>query len=206
MSIQHHNPDPLKSVTALNISQAVSLFTLVCVAMMFSVSAAAEENLVTGDITEDKSVSTYIKSEESLLKDEIGLSENNGNVSIIRQIGDGNNSIINQNRTIQGSANYASIDQSGDFNKAYINQEGSQNIGLIYQDGNRHEANITQTGNQFESQVSQYGLDGEVNISQSGSGYRSVIVEQQSYSGNAKPVTIDTYWVALSFSVNNQSK
>jgi minor curlin subunit len=193
MSIQKHSPNTLKNVDTLKVSQTVSAFALGCVAIMFTASATAQENVVTGTVTEEKSAYTYIKSEESLLKDEISLSENSGNVAIISQIGDGNRNIINQNTTIQGSANFASIDQVGNFNEANINQEGSLNIGIIDQDGNRHEANITQTGNNFESEITQTGFDGKVNISQSGSGYRSISIEQQSYSGNAKPVTIDTY-------------
>ncbi|WP_159437918.1 hypothetical protein [Vreelandella massiliensis] len=193
MSIQQHDPNTLHSVNTSKLSQAVSAFTLGCAATVFSLSVAAQENLESAPGVNDQTAYSYInKSEESLLSNEINIKDNSGNIALISQIGDGNRNTINQNRISQGSANYASIDQYGNFNEATINQEGSQNIGLIYQEGNRHEANITQTGNQFESQVTQYGLEGEVNISQSGSDYRSISVEQQSYSGNAQAVTIDT--------------
>lgn len=193
MSIQQHDPSTLHSVNTSKLSQAVSAFTLGCVATVFSLTAAAEENQINALDVSEKTAYTHVQeSEESLLANEINVPDNSGNIALISQIGDGNRNTINQNRISQGSANYASIDQYGNFNEATINQEGSQNIGLIYQEGNRHEANITQTGNQFESQVTQYGLEGEVNISQSGSGYRSISVEQQSYSGNAQAVTIDT--------------
>ncbi|MDR5898891.1 hypothetical protein QC823_07800 [Halomonas vilamensis] len=192
MNIQPHGPNALRSANTLKALPAVSLFTLGCVAIMFSASTMADDNTTDTSPGNESAYAHINKSEESLLNDDVKLSKNSGNVALISQIGDGNRNIINQNRITKGSANFASIDQDGNSNNATINQEGSQNTGLIYQEGNRLEANITQTGDQFESQVYQYGFEAKVNISQSGSGYRSINVEQQSYSGNASPVTIDT--------------
>ena len=202
MKIYQQRSSALPSINIPMITRKVSLLSLGVVAAVFSISSLAQDDQIINPSVNEKTAYTHInKSENSLLNSDIKTPASSGNMSLIKQIGDRNTSTVNQNRIIQGNANFSSIYQSGNLNNASINQEGSQNIGLIYQDGNRLEANITQIGNQFEAQVTQYGLDANVNISQSGSGYRSINVEQQSYSGNASPVTIDTYWATQVASV-----
>ncbi len=87
-------------------------------------------------------------------------------------------------------------------------QSNGNNTGIIWQVGDDNTASINQQGNSssFKADIYQNGFKGDVSISQSGSGLRGVSVQQQNLSGNARPVTIDTYWVASCFSVNNQSK
>lgn len=178
----------------LNSKQAFSAFTLGWLVMAFSVSVSAEENDINSPQV-DRQTAQMVITENELQLDaqEQAFAQSRANVALIRQIGDGNSTVINQNRNSKGMANLASIYQNGSFNEATINQEGSNNTGVIHQKGNSHEANITQNGNQLESQINQNGLNSNVTISHSGSGYHSISVEQQAYSGNARPVTVETY-------------
>lgn len=166
-------------------TQASLLSALAPVAMAFSVSVAAQVN--------NEQAQTYITENEIRLDSfEEAFSQSQANVALIRQIGDNNTNVINQNRNNQGSANLASIYQYGSNNDATITQEGTNNTGLIHQNGSHHEASITQNGNQLESQINQSGLNSNVTISHSGSGYHDIIVEQQAFSGNARSVTVET--------------
>ncbi len=192
MYIKQHCPSALKRANASKVTQAISLCTLGWLAMAFSLSVSAEEQSLISPGVDDKSAQTFITETEVSLINEVQFSDNRANVALIKQIGDGNTSVINQNRNTVGRANMASIHQNGNFNEATITQEGSNNIGLVNQQGNRLEANITQHGNQFESQVNQYGLEGKVKVSQSGSGYRTLTVEQMSSSGAGATATVVT--------------
>lgn len=118
------------------------------------------------------------------------------NVSIIEQRGNQNQASTFQSRsTSYQSANFSHIYQRGNNNHANITQNNGNNIGVIWQVGNNHNANISQQGNSlsFRADIYQLGFSGDVSISQSGSGQRGVSVQQQNYSGSARPVTIDTY-------------
>ena len=158
------------------------------------VSATAQENPFNSTQVDRQTAQTIITENELQLDDqEQAFAQSRANVALIRQIGDGNSSTINQNRNSQGRANLASIYQNGNFNEAMINQEGSNNTGFIHQNGSQHEASITQNGNQLESQINQSGLNSNVTISHSGSGYQGISVEQQAFSGNARSVTVETY-------------
>ncbi|MCD1585954.1 hypothetical protein KV699_24875 [Vreelandella titanicae] len=117
------------------------------------------------------------------------------NVSIISQNGNDNQASVIQSRSASYQmGNIAYIYQDGYNNQASISQNNGANIGLIKQVGSNHTANISQTGGQFEikAQVTQFGRNSDIALSQSGSGLRSISVEQQNYSGYARPVTIDT--------------
>lgn len=117
------------------------------------------------------------------------------NVSIISQSGNDNQASVTQSRSASYQmGNIAYIYQDGYNNQASISQNNGANIGLVKQIGSNHIANISQTGGQFEikAQVNQFGRNSDIALSQSGSGLRSISVEQQNYSGNARPVTIDT--------------
>jgi minor curlin subunit len=178
----------------LNSKQAFSAFTLGWLVMAFSVSVSAEENDVNSPQV-DRQTAQMVITENELQLDaqEQAFAQSRANVALIRQMGDRNSTVINQNRNSRGMANLASIHQNGNFNDATINQEGSNNIGLVQQIGNRLEASITQNGNQYEAQVNQYGLEGKVNVSQSGSGYRTLTVEQLSSSGAGATAAIVTH-------------
>tara|TARA_R110001599_G_scaffold249989_2_gene449865 strand:+ start:3246 stop:3830 length:585 start_codon:yes stop_codon:yes gene_type:complete len=176
------------------VTKALSLLSIAWLAMAFSVAATAQENPFNSPQVDKQTAQTIITENELQLDaQEQAFSQSRANVALIRQIGDGNNSTINQNHNNQDRANLASIYQKGNFNEATINQEGSSNTGLIHQHGSHHEASITQRGNQLESQINQSGLNSNVTISNSGSGYQGISVEQQAFSGNARPVTVETY-------------
>ncbi|MWJ29204.1 hypothetical protein GPM19_13545 [Halomonas sp. ZH2S] len=189
---KQHCPGASQRTNASKVTQAISLCTLGWVVMAFSLSASAEKQTLMSSGVDDKTAQTFITESEVSLPSEIRFSDSRANVALIKQIGDGNTNVINQNRNSVGRANMASIYQRGNANEATITQEGSNNIGLVNQQGNRLEANITQNGNQFESQVQQSGLGGKVNVSQSGSGYRTLTVEQLSPSGAGATATIVT--------------
>jgi minor curlin subunit len=125
--------------------------------------------------------------------DQAGLKSN---VSIIRQQGNNNKASIAQSRSLSYQlANFAYINQLGNGNQANIVQSNGNNVGIIGQIGDDNTASINQQGNNisFNADIYQSGFKGDVSISQSGSGLRGVSVQQQNYSGNARPVTIDTY-------------
>ncbi|WP_083007804.1 hypothetical protein [Halomonas sp. GT] len=120
----------------------------------------------------------------------------NSNSSIIRQQGNNNNASVAQSRSLSYQlSNFAYINQLGNGNQASIIQSNGNNTGIIWQVGNDNTASINQHGNNisFKADIYQDGFKGDVSISQSGSGLRAVSVQQQNYSGNARPVTIDTY-------------
>lgn len=166
-------------------TQTSLLFALVPVVMAFSVSVMAQVN--------NEQAQTYITENEiSLDSFEENFSQSRANVALIRQIGDNNTNVINQNRNSQGGANLASIYQDGSYNDATITQQGSGNTGLIRQVGNQHEANISQNGTDLDYQIIQDGFNSNVSISNSGSGYQGISVEQQAFSGNARSVTVET--------------
>lgn len=119
-----------------------------------------------------------------------------GNVSIIQQQGYNNQANVTQSRSSRYQfANFSHINQRGNNNQANITQSNGNNVGVIWQVGNDNAANISQQGNNFSfrADIHQLGVSGDISISQSGSGQRSISVEQQNYSGNAQPVAIDTY-------------
>lgn len=119
-----------------------------------------------------------------------------GNNSIINQIGNNNSATVNQSYSASYQrGNFSKIFQFGNFNTANIAQKGGNNFGVILQKGNAHDANITQAGDarELKANISQLGSKSDIQISQSGSGYRSINVEQRAFSGNARPVTVETY-------------
>lgn len=144
-----------------------------------------------GDIStfnKDSRVSQYIA--------HIDTTSFQGNVSIIQQQGNDNQASVLQSRSVNYQlANFSKINQRGNNNQATIQQYSGNNIGVIWQQGDNHTANISQQGNNFSlrADIYQLGFSGDVTISQSGSGLRSVSVQQQNYSGNTRLVTIDTY-------------
>ena len=141
-----------------------------------------------GGVLETSRINQYVfQANTSLLQ---------GNVSIIEQIGNSNTAQVSQSRSASyQSANFSKIYQDGNNNQASITQNNGNNISVITQKGNGLTANITQHGNgrPFKADIDQSGFSGDVTISQSGSGLSGVSVQQQNYSGNARPVTIDTY-------------
>ncbi|AQU84490.1 MULTISPECIES: hypothetical protein [unclassified Halomonas] len=119
-----------------------------------------------------------------------------GNVSIIEQQGHNNHASIAQSRSAHYQlSNFSKIYQYGNNNQAAIIQNNGNNVGVIWQVGDNQTANISQQGNNFSlrADIYQIGFNGDVTISQSGSGQRSVSVQQQNYSSYSRPVTIDTY-------------
>lgn len=126
----------------------------------------------------------------------IALNRFQGNTSIIQQIGDNNQASVVQSRSANYQlGNFAHIYQRGNQNQASIQQENGSNIGIIWQVGNNNVANIEQLGNSFSlnANIHQIGFNSDITLSQSGSGLRSISVEQQNFSGHARPVAIDTY-------------
>lgn len=117
-----------------------------------------------------------------------------GNVSIIKQNGNNNQASVIQSRSASYQlGNFAYINQRGENNQGSISQFRGRNIGIIVQVGNNHTADIVQEGNNFQAQINQLGFNSDISLSQSGSGQKSISVEQQNFSGNARPVAIDTY-------------
>ncbi|MDQ7734516.1 hypothetical protein QT231_17545 [Halomonas sp. SpR1] len=120
---------------------------------------------------------------------------NQGNYSVIAQIGNNNRTNVSQSASYQ-AGNFSSIYQLGNYNSAEVKQTGGNNISNISQIGRNHKVDITQSGNtsrELNSYVRQIGNRSDVQISQSGSGYRGISVEQQAFSSNARPVTVETY-------------
>ncbi len=119
------------------------------------------------------------------------------NVSIIEQIGNDNSAEVSQSRSSRYQANnLAYIYQNGNRNNGEIHQLSGNNVGFILQFGNDHSAIIEQRSHGRginHSSVVQTGFNSDITLSQSGSGYRSITVEQQAFSGNARPVTVETY-------------
>lgn len=127
---------------------------------------------------------------------QIDTSTLQGNVTIIEQRGNNNQASITQSRSASYQfANFSKIYQRGNNNLATITQFNGNNVGVIWQVGNNHSASIYQEGNNlaFRADIYQLGFSGDVTISQSGSGQRAVSVQQQNFSGNSRPVAIDTY-------------
>ncbi|MCO7245848.1 hypothetical protein [Halomonas sp. Mc5H-6] len=117
-----------------------------------------------------------------------------GNISIIKQNGNDNQASVIQSRSSSYQlGNFAYIDQRGENNQGSISQYSGRNIGIIVQVGNNHTADIVQEGNNFQAQINQFGFNSDISLSQSGSGQKSISVDQRNFSGNARPVTIDTY-------------
>lgn len=194
MHTKLYNPSASMRANSATVTKALSLLSIAWLAMAFSVSTTAQENQFNSTQVDKQTAQTIITENELQLDaQEQAFAQSRANVALIRQIGDGNSSTINQNLNSQGRANLASIYQNGNFNEAMINQEGSHNTGLIHQNGSQHEASITQSGDRLESQINQSGLNSNVTISHSGSGYQGISVEQQAFSGNARPVTVETY-------------
>lgn len=166
-----------RKARALKAPLALSLATL-ALALVTSVPTQAAQ---------DNRVEQYRQSADAALP---------GNYSIIRQNGNNNRTAVFQSYSAQyQSGNFSAIRQIGSSNSAFITQLGGNNAGVILQNGDRHIATINQAyGRQgLEAFVSQSGNQSDIAISQSGSGYRSVSVEQQAFSGNARPVTVETY-------------
>lgn len=118
-----------------------------------------------------------------------------GNYSIITQIGNNNRNNISQSASYQ-AGNYSSVYQLGNYNTANINQVGGNNVSNVFQAGTNHIADIAQSGStsaELNASVHQVGNRSDIQISQSGSGYRGISVEQQAFSNNARPVTVETY-------------
>lgn len=159
--------------------------SLVAIGLLVSSMASAEAN---SNLLEGTRVIQYVS--------QIDISALQGNISIIEQQGNNNSASISQSRSASYQlANFSHVYQRGNNNQANIVQNNGNNVGVVWQVGNDHTANIHQKGNNlsFKADIYQLGFSGDVTISQSGSGLRGVSVQQQNYSGNARPVTIDTY-------------
>lgn len=166
----------------------------------FSASLATVGLLVSIAVSEDVKgdVLSQIKDSNRIVQYsyQVDASIFKGNVSIIEQQGNNNKaSTVQSHSAYYQLANFSHIHQRGNNNLANIYQLNGNNVGVIWQVGNNHNANIYQQGNSisFRADIYQLGSSGDVTISQSGSGLRGVSVQQQGYSGNTRPVTIDTY-------------
>ncbi|MBT2787642.1 MULTISPECIES: hypothetical protein [unclassified Halomonas] len=164
-------------------------YSIVAVVFMMIATTTAEANgSFSTNLEEGSRVAQYAAQvDNSVLQ---------GNVSIIQQQGYNNQANVTQSRSSRYQfANFSHINQRGNNNQANITQSNGNNVGVIWQVGNDNAANISQQGNNssFRADIHQLGISGDISISQSGSGQRSISVEQQNYSGNARPVAIDTY-------------
>lgn len=144
------------------------------------------------------SVSSAISADNSRVEQfskQVAAQHNQGNYSIIAQIGNNNHTHVSQSACYQ-TGNFSSIYQLGNYNAATVTQVGGNNISNVSQVGRNHKVDITQSGSvsgELSSNVRQLGNRSDVQISQSGSGYRGISVEQQAFSSNARPVTVETY-------------
>lgn len=149
-------------------------------------------------LTATLSVSTTISADNSRVEQfskQVAAQHDQGNYNIIAQIGNNNRTHVSQSASYQ-AGNFSSIYQLGNYNSATVNQTGGNNISNVSQVGRNHKVDITQSGNasrELNSYVRQLGNWSDVQISQSGSGYRGISVEQQAFSSNARPVTVETY-------------
>lgn len=162
--------------------------SLVMIGLLTSNTVSAEANSNLLSLAENARVAQYAH--------QVNISMLQNNVSIIEQQGINNHASVTQSRSASYQfANFSKIYQRGNNNQASIIQNNGNNVGVIWQVGHNHTANISQHGNNFSFQadIYQLGASGDVTISQSGSGLRGVSVQQQNHSGNARPVTIDTY-------------
>lgn len=154
--------------------------------------------LMTTVLTATLSVSLTINADNSRVEQfskQTAAQSSQGNYSIIAQIGNNNRTIVSQSGSYQ-AGNFSSIYQLGNYNTAAVNQAGGNNVSNISQIGRNHNVNITQSGGtsrELNSSVRQLGNRSDIQISQSGSGYRGISVEQQAFSSNARPVTVETY-------------
>tara|TARA_R110002012_G_scaffold90029_4_gene220345 strand:+ start:278 stop:838 length:561 start_codon:yes stop_codon:yes gene_type:complete len=163
-------------------------FVLVIVALLLAevVTANASDNIEEGFIT--ARITQYAANNDT--------NAYQSNISIIQQNGQDNQASVMQSRSASYQlGNFAKISQWGNNNQASIMQHNGANIGIIWQEGNNHTATLVQEGKSlsFRAEIHQVGLSSDIQISQSGSGLRSISVEQHNYSGNAPPVTIDNY-------------
>lgn len=115
-----------------------------------------------------------------------------GNIAVTTQIGNDNDARIHQGSGPRGYPNLAAIHQHGYGNDAEIVQLGGNNVGVVAQRGRNLEANLHQRGGEFEAAINQVGIRGKVNLSQSGSGYRTITIDQISRSGAGATATIVT--------------
>ncbi|MFI0473099.1 hypothetical protein ACGLWX_10345 [Halomonas sp. HMF6819] len=172
----------------MTINQAFSLLraatvkpSLALIALTMTFSSAAQAG-------QDNRIAQYVYSGSK----QIGP----GNYSVIYQNGNNNRTNVAQSYSAQyQNGNFSSIRQIGNANAASIEQIGGNNTSQVSQKGNEHSVSILQNnGSQgAEAFVTQTGQQSNITISQSGSGYRSINVEQQAFSGNARPVTVVTY-------------
>lgn len=179
--------EPLNAYNKSRLAKKLATFAFVVTASFVNATVSAEAaNDGSGENMWESRVTQYVKS--------IDYSSYKGNVSIIQQNGNDNQASVVQSRSADYQfANFAHIYQLGDNNQASISQSNGSNIGIIVQVGNEHNAAITQKGNKFQAEINQFGFGSDITLSQSGSGLRSISIEQQNHSGNAQPVTIDTY-------------
>ncbi|GGW69037.1 MULTISPECIES: hypothetical protein [Halomonadaceae] len=149
------------------------------VAAMVSISASAN--------AADQRIEQYFNSVDTARQ---------GNYSIIEQVGNNNQAMVSQSYSASYQrGNFSRITQLGNRNIAVMEQRGGNNFGVVFQQGNHHKAHLTQAGNQqsLEAYINQVGHQSDIQVSQSGSGYRSISVEQQAYSSTLRPVTVETY-------------
>lgn len=163
-----------------------SAATLVMGLSLGSVSMAnehAEEGIDRGII------SSFMQEVHQTPATQLRLPEIPGNIAFTAQVGHDNNARIHQG---SGSPNQAAIYQRGDSNEAEILQQGNHNVGVVIQHGNELEANLHQHGHAFGAEINQVGIRGQVNLSQSGSGYRTISIDQITRSGAGATATIIT--------------
>lgn len=186
----------MKLPATSSFSKMVSPRSKVATAMVAATLAAAVSFPAMSASPDDEAIVLNAARVFQQAKSIIDLNQLAGNASVIQQVGDNNSGSVMQSRAVgYQMGNLAYIYQNGRSNSASIDQQGGNNIGVVSQVGDDHSATISQTGNSLSlrADVYQVGFKSDVSLSQSGSGARSISVEQQNYSGNARPITIDAY-------------
>ena len=134
-------------------------------------------------------ISNFMQETQQTSEVQLQLPEIPGNIALTTQVGNSNTARIQQG---PDSPNLAAIYQYGHGNDANIIQDGNHNIGVVIQHGSELQANLHQQGHEFGAEINQVGIRGQVNLSQSGSGYRSISIDQITRSGAGATATIVT--------------
>ncbi|MCH7414659.1 hypothetical protein MM213_14255 [Belliella sp. R4-6] len=88
--------------------------------------------------------------------------ENESNVSVIKQVGNQNESRIIQDLN-SNQSNISGINQNGSLNYGYVEQTGYSLRSFINQSGNRNQSNLWSKGDQISISVDQQGDKNVVN-------------------------------------------
>ncbi|QNI04634.1 hypothetical protein HXW73_17700 [Halomonas sp. SH5A2] len=121
------------------------------------------------------------------------MQEKDGNQAYVNQLGQENDSIIDQGRSGSNNAyNYADVDQDGYRNDSWVEQDGYDNLSMVTQFGSLNDSYVKSLGNYNETHTMQHGneLDSDI-ISAGDDNYTDVL--QIGYGHDSFVRTIGDY-------------